>query len=144
MSHGIEGRFPFLDHRVVDFAATIPPRLKMKGMNEKYILKKAIGDRVPDSIRRRPKQPYRAPDSASVLPTNGSEPPYVSELLSEKHLDQTGIFNSRSVTELVRKSRSGQAIGVKDNMAVIGILSTQLVNEQFITHFGRLGTHAHA
>ena len=144
MSHGIEGRFPFLDHRVVDFAATIPPRLKMKGMNEKYILKKAIGDRVPDSIRRRPKQPYRAPDSASVLPTNGSEPPYVRELLSEKHLDQTGIFNSRSVTELVRKSRSGQAIGVKDNMAVVGILSTQLVNEQFITHFGRLGTHAHA
>ena len=41
MAHSVEGRFPFLDHRVVEFANSLPPRLKLRGLTEKYILRKA-------------------------------------------------------------------------------------------------------
>ena len=63
MAHAVEGRFPFLDHRVVEFAAKIPPRLKIRGLREKHILRQAMAPLLPPSIGNRAKQPYRAPDS---------------------------------------------------------------------------------
>ena len=65
MAHAVEGRFPFLDHRVVEFSARLPPGLKMKGLREKYLLKRAFAGAVPPSVLRRPKQPYRAIEIAS-------------------------------------------------------------------------------
>ena len=70
MGNGIEGRFPFLDHRLVEFAAQLPPRLKMCGLNEKHLLKQATKHLVPESIRNRTKQPYRAPDALSFFDTD--------------------------------------------------------------------------
>ena len=57
MAHGVEGRYPFLDHRVAEFAARVPPRLKMKGLREKYLLKRATRHIVPEAVARRTKQP---------------------------------------------------------------------------------------
>src|SRR5262249_42496386 len=62
MAHAVEGRFPFLDHRLVEFAARIPTSMKLRGLDEKHILKRASRGLVPDSILARSKQPYRAPD----------------------------------------------------------------------------------
>jgi asparagine synthase (glutamine-hydrolysing) len=131
MAHGVEGRFPFLDSRVAQFAAALPLRLKMKVLNEKYILKQCARNLIPDSVRRRHKQPYRAPDGASFL---GKQPglEYVEELLGAAQIHANGIFKPRAVEHLFSKFRRGQAIGVKDNMALVGILSTQLVMLQFI------------
>ena len=67
MAHGIEARLPFLDFRVVDFASRIPPALKMKVLNEKYVLKRCVGGLLPESIRTRHKQPYRAPEGKSFF-----------------------------------------------------------------------------
>lgn len=130
MAHSVEARYPFLDHRVIEFASRLHPSLKMKVLNEKYLLKKIAKDRLPDSIVRRPKQPYRAPDARSFL--HHGTPPYVSELMSADALKSCGIFRPESVTALVSKCRSGRAIGVKDNMAFVGILSTQLLVRQFM------------
>ena len=134
MAHSVEGRFPFLDHRLAEFAARIPPRLKMKALNEKYILKRAAKDLVPQSVIKRSKQPYRAPDAKSFLPPDGtsSRHDYVEELLSPRRIEEDGVFDPDAVAHLVRKVRSGRAIGAKDNMALVGILSTQLVVEQFV------------
>ena len=134
MAHSVEGRFPFLDHRVVEFAAKIPPALKMKVLNEKYILKQAIGDLVPASIKKRPKQPYRAPDVKSFIggDTNAVRHEYVEELLSANRIQKDGIFNPGAVQSLLEKARKGRTIGIKDNMAFVGTLSTQLVVDQFI------------
>jgi asparagine synthase (glutamine-hydrolysing) len=134
MAHSVEGRFPFLDHRVVEFASTVPPRLKMKALNEKYILKHAAANLIPISVRKRPKQPYRAPEAQSFI--GGPEQPvrneYAEELLSKDQIQRDGIFNPGAVQKLVEKIRRGQAIGIKDNMALVGILSTQLLVDQFI------------
>jgi asparagine synthase (glutamine-hydrolysing) len=134
MAHGVEGRFPFLDHRLAELAAGIPPRWKMRGMKEKYILKRAAAGLVPEAVLRRSKQPYRAPDAASFFdPATGrARAAYVEELLSPERLTADGVFDPRPVGALIEKVRRGRAIGVRDNMAVVAILSTQLLVERFI------------
>jgi asparagine synthase (glutamine-hydrolysing) len=130
MAHGVEGRFPFLDHRVVELAARIPPRLKLKGLREKHILRRALGRHLPAIISERPKQPYRAPDSESFF--GAGAPDYVEELLSAPALERSGYFNPQAVRKLAAKCRAGGPIGVGDNMAFVGVLSTQLVDSMFI------------
>lgn len=139
MAHSIEGRFPFLDYRVVEFASRLSPQLKMKVLNEKYLLKAAVGELIPQAIRNRHKQPYRAPDSQSFR-VGGKESPlfeYVEELLGPRVIQEGGIFDSGAVGKLLAKARQGQIVGVKDNMALVGILSAQLVVDQFIKNFPR-------
>jgi asparagine synthase (glutamine-hydrolysing) len=137
MAHSVEGRFPFLDYRVVEFAARLPARFKMKVLNEKHLLKQAAGSLIPETIRRRHKQPYRAPDCQSFLRGDDSRSlvEYAEELLSPRAIAQAGLFDAERVRKLVDKVRAGQAIGVKDNMAFVGILSAQLVVDRFIKHF---------
>ena len=141
MAHSVEGRFPFLDYRVIEFACTIPPHLRMKVLNEKYILKRAAGHLVPPSVKTRPKQPYRAPDARSFFDsaTHRARSEYVDELLSDENIRKGGLFNPLAVQKLRDKARNGQVVGAKDNMALVGILSTQLFMDQFITHLGRRG-----
>jgi asparagine synthase (glutamine-hydrolysing) len=134
MAHSVEGRFPFLDHRVVDFAAGVAPSLKMKVLNEKHLLKLCARDLVPSSVRKRSKQPYRAPDGKSFF--HDARPDYVDELLSPARIRADGLFHAGAVERLTQKFRDGRAIGVKDNMALTGILSTQLIVHQFVRHFG--------
>lgn len=132
MAHSVEGRFPFLDYRVVEFASKLPPRLKMKVLNEKYLLKRCAAGLVPRSVLERHKQPYRAPEGRCFV--TESQPPYVEELLSPERIRKDRIFNPSAVQKLVEKFQQGRAIGIKDNMALVGILSTQLVLDQFISH----------
>ena len=142
MAHAVEGRSPFLDHRVVEFAAQLPPHLKMKVLDEKHLLKRCTTDLVPASVRRRPKQPYRAPGVSSFFRADGSgaREAYVEELLSPQRLQKDGVFDPVAVEKLVAKAKRGHTIGVKDDMAVVGILSTQLVLDRFIENFsGRAG-----
>jgi asparagine synthase (glutamine-hydrolysing) len=106
-------------------------------LNEKYLLKSAVGDLIPRSIRNRKKQPYRAPDSQSFL-TGGREAKlhdYAEELLAPRAIAEAGLFDPDRVGKLVEKARAGQVIGVKDNMAFVGILSAQIVVDRFIKNF---------
>lgn len=135
MAHSVEGRHPFLDHQVVEFASKLSPNLKMKVLSQKYLLKKAFSQLVPSSITKRPKQPYRAPDGKSFFAVNA--PGYVADLLSPAAVRKTGIFDAHAVTTLANKFRSGRATSVKDNMALIGILSTQLLLHQLANYPGR-------
>jgi asparagine synthase (glutamine-hydrolysing) len=86
--------------------------------------------RVPDSIVPRPKQPYRAPDGKSFLGPESRH--YVDELTSPGTIRKYEIFDPTSVSALMSKFRKGQAIRVKDNMAMVGVISTQLVMQQFV------------
>lgn len=131
MANSVEGRFPFLDHRVIEFANRLPPALKLRGLAEKYILKRAVGDLLPRSVRDRPKQPYRAPDSRSFF-ENGRPADYVAALFSESRLRESGLFDVAAVRKLYEKCRRGRAVGFADNMAFVGILSTLLVEEHFV------------
>jgi len=133
MAHSVEGRFPFLDHRIAEFAARLPARLKMKALNEKYLLKRCARRLVPESVLKRPKQPYRAPDARSFF--CAAAPDYVDELLSPARLRKDGIFNPDAVQKLVEKARRGGVTGAADNMAVVGVISTELLDDKFIKSF---------
>jgi asparagine synthase (glutamine-hydrolysing) len=131
MASSIEGRFPFLDHRLIEFANQLPPKYKMKGLTEKYLLKKSMQPDLPSSIGKRTKQPYRSPDSASFF-EDGRPIEYVAELLSPASIDDAGLFDAQAVGRLVEKCRAGRAIGFGDNMAFVGVLSAMLLHAQFI------------
>ena len=133
MAHAVEGRYPFLDFRVVEFCNQLPANLKLRGLTEKYLLKQLGRKWLPPEIWQRPKQPYRAPIHRSFF--NAAAPDYVREMLSPENLARTGLFNPAAVGQLVNKVRQGGTLGETDDMALVGILSTQIVHHQFIEHF---------
>jgi asparagine synthase (glutamine-hydrolysing) len=139
MAHSVEGRFPFLDVDVMDLCNSLPAQYKLNGLNEKFILKKVANGIIPDRIINRPKQPYRAPDAIAFV---GPEAPeYVGELLSEKALQGAGLFDVDAVRGLYTKcvgraTNNGAVFSNTDNMGLVGILSTQLIVDQFIKNNG--------
>lgn len=133
MAHSIEGRFPFLDCRVVNFCNRLPANLKLRGLTEKFLLKQLGRKWLPPEIWQRPKRPYRAPIHKSFF--NATTPDYVPELLSPGRLQETGLFQPAAVGKLVRKIQQGLPIGESDDMALVGIISSQLVHSQFIRNF---------
>jgi asparagine synthase (glutamine-hydrolysing) len=139
MAHSIEMRHPFLDYRVIDFAFRLPAKWKMRGLNEKVLLKQAFKGLIPESICRREKQPYRAPIRELFVPQAPAD--YVDDMLSEKCLRDTGYFNAKKVSRLYEKFRKGDAEFASEfqNMALVGVLSTQLLHQQFVATFSSRG-----
>ncbi len=134
MAHSVETRFPFLDMRLVEFAAALPAKLKMKVLNEKYLLKRAAARLVPPRVLSRPKQPYRAPEVQSFFgsPDRPVRHEYLESLLSPQRIRRDGLFDPTAVAALLEKIRAGRAIGFRDSMALVGVVSTGLLVQQFI------------
>lgn len=137
MAHSVEGRFPFLDPDVMRLAASLPPRHKLMGLDEKHILKRTYADMLPREILSRPKQPYRAPDAPAFF-ANGQSPEWFSELMSEKSIREAGVFNPRAVNGLLEKCRRSAGIGMSntDNMRLVAITSTMLLHHHFVRGTG--------
>ncbi len=136
MGNSVEGRYPFLDYRVIEFAAKVPPKFRMNGLTEKYILKEAARGFIPDELIDRPKQPYRAPISSCFF--GDKSPEYIKDLLSEDSLNNSGYFDGKKVTKLIAKStrKNGTLLSERENMALVGIISTQLIDKMFIKNLG--------
>lgn len=130
MAHGVEGRFPYLDHRVVEFAAGLPPEMKLNGLEEKRILRRAGQALLPPEVSARPKQPYRAPDSECFIGPDAPE--YVAETMSLRQVTEDGLFNPRAVDGLMAKARAQGLKGFRDNAAFVGVLSTGLWRKNFM------------
>jgi asparagine synthase (glutamine-hydrolysing) len=130
MGNSVEGRYPFLDYRVIEFCSRLPDRQKLNCLNEKFILKKLSMGKVPESISNRPKQPYRAPISSIFC--NDQTPEYINDILSDKSLDSFGIFDSKKVNSLKYNIQQKKIVSEIDQMAIVGILSTQLLYKMFI------------
>ncbi len=134
MGHSVEGRYPFLDPRVIELSTRIRATRKMNVLDEKAIIKRALADVIPESVRKRKKQPYRAPDASSFFDAEGggARASWVDELLSEESVRKTGIFEPRAVSLLAQKARKGRVVGARDNMALVAILSTELLQKQLV------------
>lgn len=133
MGNSVEGRFPFLDKDVMALADTLPASYKLHVLDEKHVLKRASRDLVPDDILARKKQPYRAPDALSFV--GEGVPEWTEHVMSEKALAEAGVFGVSQARTLWEKCRARAASGQfsnADNMAVVGILSTQLVHEHIL------------
>ncbi len=135
MGNSVEGRYPFLDHRIIEFAATLPDDYKLNGLNEKYILKYMMKGKIPQSVLKRPKQAYRAPIATALLSGRSA---MVEDMLSEKRLKEAGVFNPETVGRIVSKIKNGAMPSEVENMTIIGVLSTHLLIKQFIDDFKTL------
>lgn len=133
MAHSVEGRYPFLDVRVMEFCNHLPARLKLRGLTDKFLLRQMASQYLPEQIWKRRKRPYRAPIHRSFF--NAAPPAYVCELLLDAHVTASGVFNPIAVRQLVAKLEQGKAVGETDDMALVGILSTLLVQQRFVSNF---------
>jgi asparagine synthase (glutamine-hydrolysing) len=133
MAHSVEGRFPFLDKDVVELADSLPAEYKLRVLDEKHVLKRVADGVIPPRIIRRQKQPYRAPDAASFVAPGA--PDWIAEVLSPRAVAEAGVFAPEAVASLWRKCSSrgeGGQFSNTDNMALVGVLSTQLVHHHFL------------
>ncbi|HLG23233.1 MAG TPA: asparagine synthase (glutamine-hydrolyzing) [Candidatus Manganitrophaceae bacterium] len=105
MRHSLEVRVPFLDHRLLEYCATIPPEIKMKNFQKKYLLKRGVSSLLPKEILRRKKQGFVGP-MAQWLRTDLRR--LTSEKLSEKSLERHGLFNANTVRDILAEHDRGK------------------------------------
>ncbi|VAX20952.1 Asparagine synthetase [glutamine-hydrolyzing] [hydrothermal vent metagenome] len=130
MANSVEIRFPFLDHRLIEFMAKVPSRYKIFGMNEKFLLKKSYRDVLPPNIINRSKHPYRAPIKQSLLDNNNAE--IFKKYCSIDSIENTGIFDEIKTEKLFKKLTRFENPNEWDNMALTGIFSTQVIYDKFV------------
>jgi asparagine synthase (glutamine-hydrolysing) len=131
MAHGVESRSPFLDYRVIEYCNRLPCSMKLRGLNDKYLLRRLGARLLPPEIASRPKRPYRAPIHSSLC--SSPVPDYVTELLSPNRIKRAGLFRPASVAALLARVMNGARLGETDDMALAGIVSTQLLHDQFVS-----------
>jgi asparagine synthase (glutamine-hydrolysing) len=132
MNSSVETRYPFLDEDVFEFFARLHPRWKMRGLRDKYILRRLAERWLPRSIAWRPKAMFRAPfDSFSL----DNPPSFVNQLLSEESLRLTGYFDPQAVNHwrgAFPQMRVGSNQRTSIEMGLVGVVSTQLWHHIFI------------
>lgn len=129
MAHSVEGRYPFLDHRLVEKVFYFQDKLKLKGFSQKHLLKESFKQTIPTSIIQRPKMPYQAPDLKSFF-YKGRISGIAKYFSSKNVIDDYGIFDFKYVDRLIKKfsNRIPDQIGYRDNMLITFILSAQMAN----------------
>lgn len=127
MAVSLEVRAPFLDHKVAEFAASLPAEYKLKGKTSKYILKQSVKDLLPDEIIGRPKKGFGIPVAEWL---KGRLNALLHELLSEDRLKNQGIFDPAYVSRLIARHESGKQNNYKQLWT---LLVFQLWYENFLS-----------
>ena len=104
MWHSLEVRVPFLDHKLVEFAATIPSQLKLKGWEKKHILIKSMEGILPDPILRRRKQGFSIPLGAWL---RGPLRELLRMNLAGQGLRDLGLFNVQAIERMLEDHERG-------------------------------------
>jgi asparagine synthase (glutamine-hydrolysing) len=125
MAHGLEARVPLLDHRLVEFAATIPPRLALEGGVTKSIFKRALRGVLPDAILDRPKQGFAVPLGRWF---RGRLGPMVRDLLLSDRSRGRGIFQEAFIADLLARHARGRDL----DAAIWTLISFELWCRRFL------------
>jgi asparagine synthase (glutamine-hydrolysing) len=126
MAASIETRPPLTDYRIVEKMFTLPPKQRIRGRTQKWLLKKVSERYLPREIVHRPKAPFNAPLRAWM---RGPLAPMVDELLSETSLRRRGFYEPAAARALIDADRRG----IEDNgMVIWTMLTTELWFRTFI------------
>ena len=126
MATSLEARVPFLDHRVVEFAAALPTNLKMRGFSKKYILKRTMARHLPDLVLKGKKRGFNVPIPVWL---RGELRDMVHDVLHPRRLKETGFFNAPVVSQLIHDHDVGQADYSRN---IWGLMLFMLWHEQYI------------
>jgi asparagine synthase (glutamine-hydrolysing) len=117
MAYGVEARVPFLDHEFVELCCRIPPALKMRRLEEKHVLRRAMVGVLPAEIRARPKRGLMGP----LWPWQGRLPDFVADAMSGPRLRATGYFDAGHVERLLDARRRGNRNVEGELAAILGV-----------------------
>jgi asparagine synthase (glutamine-hydrolysing) len=126
MAVGVEVRVPFLDLDLVDFAARIPPRFKQRGSEGKWVLKKAMESYLPHDVIYRPKTGFGAPLRRWMRHELRE---LLGDMLSVESLRRRGLFDPKSVQQLIQQNDSGQ---VDATYTLLSLLSIEIWCRRFV------------
>jgi asparagine synthase (glutamine-hydrolysing) len=105
MQHSLEVRVPFLDHKLLEYSATIPPEIKLKWFQKKYLLKKGVSSLLPKPVLKHRKQGFVGPMTRWLLTDLRK---MTLNKLSNKNLERHGIFNHNTVNSILEDHYSGR------------------------------------
>ncbi len=105
MRHSLEVRVPFLDHKLIEYSATIPPEMKLKRLQKKYLLKKGVRPLLPESVIKHKKQGFVGP-MAMWLKTDLKET--TLRRLSTTNIERQGVLNPKTVDKILSDHYSGK------------------------------------
>jgi asparagine synthase (glutamine-hydrolysing) len=127
MAHGLEARVPFLDYRLVEFMAQVPPHLKLNRFtNGKYLLKQSMRGHLPEAVLRRRKAGFNIPKAAWM---KGDLKAFIADSLSPARIGRMGLFDSQVVQRLLADHFAGKA---ENSHPIWGLLVLSLWWEQFM------------
>jgi asparagine synthase (glutamine-hydrolysing) len=130
MAHSVEGRVPFLDHRVVETIRSQPVSLKIRGMTEKYALREAVRDVVTDTVYRRQKHPFMSPPA--MLNPKDKLHDFVQDRLRGRALASIPFFDQKKVVSLLDKLPSmNESDRVANDPIVMMLTSACVLQERF-------------
>jgi asparagine synthase (glutamine-hydrolysing) len=135
-ANSVEGRYPFLDKNLVEFVLKIPPDLKLKDFEEKYILKRMSKNRIPNDIIKREKFAFHAPGSPYLLKKKIK---YINDLLSYENIKRQGYFNPDFIEKLKKQYVSeGFRLNIPyENDLLITVITFGIFLEAFnMSNFG--------
>jgi len=130
MANSVEGRYPFLDASVFELSRRMPPRQKLRVLQEKYILKRTFQPDLPEAIVRRKKYPYRAPDALALYRGALKEP--LMDSLSPEGVRRRGVFHAEAVRKLMDRVNRSEDPSARDNMALVFVYSAHVFQDLFI------------
>jgi asparagine synthase (glutamine-hydrolysing) len=127
MANSIELRVPLLDHEVLEFAASLPANLKVRGITTKYLAKKALGKRVPEPIINRRKAGFPTPYAAWLKKDLKAR---VRDILLDSRTRARGYFQHRTIQKMLDESL------VKDLYAkeIFSLVVLELWHREFVDH----------
>jgi asparagine synthase (glutamine-hydrolysing) len=135
MAHSIEGRVPFLDHKLVEFAFSLPLSLKLRNGSGKYVLRRAIAERLPSALQVK-KRPFVAASSETLGLEKGSE--FSAHYLDSRTIRNTGLFNPKVVGGLRRSlaylPHGSRTLSLTETV-LTGVASIQAINEMFCERY---------
>ena len=143
MANSVEARVPFLDDRVVDFLASLPPKLKMRGFTEKAVLRDAVRNYLPSGIASRQKRPFYTPLREWFF--SSAAPPFVEEALSDQSLRISGLFQPEAVKALrqdLLSAPNNSLLQVQTEWILVLVLGSQLLHQQFVQSQPAAAGHA--
>lgn len=129
MQHSVEGRFPYLDVHLIEWANRLPITFKLKALQEKYLLRKMAKNMLPEAIRQRTKMPYLAPSlgsSGALIKAHA-----LWDYLTPEAINRHGVFNASAVNALYKKLQASQHPSYSDIQAFTAVVSTQVLCQQF-------------
>jgi asparagine synthase (glutamine-hydrolysing) len=125
MANSIELRVPLLDHKVLEFAASLPPGLKLNGRNTKYILKKALSKKIPSEIRNRKKTGFPVPYESWL---RNDLKDVIWDVLTDSKTISRGYFRKDAVERLLKANSNG----TNYSKEIFSLLSLELWQRAFL------------